>query len=440
MITRRPGFVLLACTGLLVVSAGSALGQTRASLIEQARSEFSESAGMALLLTAVSGDLGGVDSLWTVATHDIAATLLRSNNAELATLWVRLSVRHGSEWPIDSGWFEPAVVALYQQVASLVAEPDPAVPATTRWQFPATLDPTATGNVRVTAADQGIAVDVTVVGGGTGSGALELRPGSYEILATAQGFDTVRVIREVLPGTTTVLAVELRPVLAEGAEQRVLGSLVRIERDAQASTCATGFVADEDGWILTAYDAVRGPDPLFVSRLGNLAVRYEAVLRDFDEAKNLAVLKLPVDGLPPLVPGSQDATGPSTWTPHFVRCGPPAVVATPLSPGISDTGPLLFASPTPAAALGAPIIDRQGGLVGVVVDDVVGLRAAQIGDLVERARRRLADEQVVASGGGGSWKWMAGGLVVAGGVFAALSGGDGGDGSPAPGTITVTVP
>ena len=58
-------------------------------------------------------------------------------------------------------------------------------------------------------------VEVKGVGPITLGGGIPLNPGSYEINASASGYDSLRATREVLPGITTVVELHLRSTLAQ---------------------------------------------------------------------------------------------------------------------------------------------------------------------------------------------------------------------------------
>jgi len=121
----------------------------------------------------------------------------------------------------DTVQFLPKVVAAYRSARDFVlstrAPTDTA--AATTWLWPAQETGERVGRIQVAAAAMGVPVRVDVKGVGPigAGGSIPLNPGSYQISASAAGYDSMQVTREVLPGVTTVLEFHLRSALAQVA-------------------------------------------------------------------------------------------------------------------------------------------------------------------------------------------------------------------------------
>ena len=91
--------------------------------------------------------------------------------------------------------------------------------ATTTWLWPAPDTRVRTGRLQIAGSNLAapLRIDVRGVGPIGPGGSVPLNPGSYQISAAAAGYDSVRVMREVLPGVTTVLEFHLRSALAQVA-------------------------------------------------------------------------------------------------------------------------------------------------------------------------------------------------------------------------------
>lgn len=447
-------FVRAATAGILLIPLATPVEaqESRADLVEAARNEFDVGTKMELLTRAADPGLAPLDSLWAVAVYDLAAALMEQNQGELASLWLRWGARHGM-WPIDRSWYAPAVVRAYDEAvpAGIPGEPADDPRTSTSWRWPDELDAGASGVVEAGSADPAVPVSVDVRDGGTiaPDGALSLDPGTYELVAYAEGYDTTRVTREVLPGATTVLRFDLAPLLPDDVVAGVSNSLVRIRylRGGQ-QVCTSGLIARPSGLVLTSYDPLRGVTGLEVVRSGNVYGGVAIAASDPD--RNLAVLRFGARDLPVLPTATDVGADQYVWSVHHPGCAGATSARSQLAAWDPSGGAAPLAEPLPSDALGAPVVDRDGSLLGVVVgpDEVAPLTLA--GDLLDEAVADLVasetGEQVSAAGGGGGFPvmWVGAGAAAVGVAALLLGGGggdgDGGGGGDGTGGIVVTFP
>lgn len=195
---------------LTVTSAVSA--QSRAELIRDgiAASElgFSEQEALRLLTAGVDPALGPPDVFWRDGVRAIARIHLQNRRDGLAGTWLRWAAR------LDPDLSAPAnsmVAGPLRAARDSVARVAGDSLAPTRWIWSAQAGATdGTGGLRVNAPVLSVPVRVLVIGVGV-LGATEetLEAGTYAIEASADGYATTRITREILPGVTTVVDLNL---------------------------------------------------------------------------------------------------------------------------------------------------------------------------------------------------------------------------------------
>jgi hypothetical protein len=191
----------------------------RDSLVARAFSEFDAARRVPLLVTALDPGLGPPRGAWSAGVQLLAQTLIEEGQESAAAVWLRWAIRRSAEFQPDTVQFLPQVLAAYRAAQEFVGRTrTPGDTATvTSWLWPA--QGIAETNGRIQAATAPLAVPVQVLVKGLGQllpgASASVAPGSYEIRASAAGYDSVRVTREVLPGVTTVLELHLRAELAQ---------------------------------------------------------------------------------------------------------------------------------------------------------------------------------------------------------------------------------
>ena len=212
---RRSGLVLL----LSVAGAASLRGQDpRDALVQRAFNEFDPGRRAQILVSALNPTLGPPRGAWTVAVQLLAQTLIEDRKDSLAAVWLRWALRQAPDLQPDTVQFLPSVVAAIRAARAVVVQtksPQDSAAATT-WQWPAQETGATQGTLRATAAGL-VPVKAEIRGVGpidVGRG-IPLNPGSYAIIASASGYDSLWATREVLPGITTAVELRLRATLAQ---------------------------------------------------------------------------------------------------------------------------------------------------------------------------------------------------------------------------------
>lgn len=434
---------LLVLAFCLVPAAVSA--QDRAELVEQARSEFDVDRQIEMLWRAADPDAGPVDEVWNAAVHLLAQTLIEEGQADLARTWLLWGAAVDASFAIDTVNLLPNVVEAIRQSREEVAgrAADPAAEATWHWSDNFAIN--GDGGVEIVSmvpASATLTVDgAELTAGRAGS----LNPGTYEMVATADGYEEVRFTREVLPGVTTSLALDLIPSLPANLRGQVSRALVRVAITRGGETvCRTGFVASDDGMVVTGYEAVRDADAVVMTLMdgGNTFAGLTPVLED--SRQGLAVFKTEAPSTAALT--SDDDIPNNVWAFYISACGGEATVA---AAEIERRNMRLLRA-LPPAAWGAPIVDSDGTWLGLLAggNDVVAAR--RVGELLDRARSAVvaantleqSDQVAAVTGGGVPWKWVGAGVGVVGVAVAVLAGGgdDPGGGNDDTGGIIITLP
>ena len=207
---------------LSVVGAGSLRGQDpRDAMVARAFNEFDAARRVQLLMSALNPTAGPPRGAWPVGVQLLAQTLIEDGQDSVAGVWLRWAVRLAPDLQPDTLQFLPKVVVAYRSARDFVLStraPGDSTAATT-WLWPAQETGERVGRIQVAAAAMGVPVRVDVKGVGPigAGGSIPLNPGSYQISASAAGYDSMQVTREVLPGVTTVLEFHLRSALAQVA-------------------------------------------------------------------------------------------------------------------------------------------------------------------------------------------------------------------------------
>ncbi len=204
---------------LALLAAAPAHGQEgRAKFISgglEAYDNFQPDRALQLLSLGVDPSLGALDSLWGIGVQNLVQILLEQRQDSLAALWARWALRQAPAFVVDSVNFLPSVTETFQRARRSPADPRDLVVETT-WRWAAAPDLRAPGSVRAVPGRSDTKVRLLVVGFGVvqAGDSLALAPGSYRFEASADGYLSAEVTREVLPGVPTMLAFDLLPAEA----------------------------------------------------------------------------------------------------------------------------------------------------------------------------------------------------------------------------------
>jgi len=218
---RLQRFSWLALLLSLVARASVRAQDPRDAMVARAFNEFDAARRLELLMSALNPTAGPPRGAWPVGVQLLAQTLIEDGQDSVAGAWLRWAVRLSPDLQPDTVQFLPKVVTAYRAARDLVLStraPADSMTATT-WLWPAQATGERVGRIQVAAATLAVPVriDVTGVGPIGAGGSIPLSPGSYRITASASGYDSMQVTREVLPGVTTVLEFRLRSALARVA-------------------------------------------------------------------------------------------------------------------------------------------------------------------------------------------------------------------------------
>lgn len=410
---------------LVVVGASSAAAQEdRAQLIDQARITSDESLRRDLFVAAA--DPAVRDSLWAVAGFELAQIMLDLGDDDAARAWLRWVLRH-SDWEIDRAYFAPSLVSVYDQVAATTADEDQALSAvtSTEWRWPEAFTAEDPGRLEVLTDDADATLIVEVEGQDEleAGESVELAPGTYDLVVSADGYEPVRMAREILPGVETVLSLNLVPVLTEPVVQRLSESVLRLRYASGGAPVCANALSVGDGLAVTSLSALGGRTGFEVPIAGTQPLSAEVV--GTDPSRDLALIRVSyLDG--PSPSQADLLTQGYAWSVFRSGCAQEVEVArTRLAAAAPVDG-------LPSGAVGAPLVDRDGSVMGLIAVEGRISPIQGVHTLVEEAAGQLES-------GGFPTVWAAVGVAAVGGVAALLLGG-GDKGADDTGSVILTIP
>ncbi|MEJ2540949.1 MAG: hypothetical protein P8188_13420 [Gemmatimonadota bacterium] len=392
-----------------------------------------------------------LDSLSVLATYRLADRLVEAEHPSTSA-WLRWAARHGSAWPIPPQLFRPVVVQAYSDAAARVRrQPDPEFgDIRTAWSWPETADLNGDGELRVEAVGPAPDASVSLDGAALPEGGRLLPPGSYTLQVAAPGYESVELTREVLPGVTTAVTVELAPLLPPEAVTGARGSTVGVWSPSATGEVCTNGVRSAPGQVTTLLSRIDPEAPLTVTTPDGVFTGARVVRRD--PVEDLAVLQVAGvgDGPGTGVTTAEAVEGQYAWALSEKGCGPVEPSRTrlwALEPSAPGAGPIVAWRMDPALTepeVGAPVVDRSGALLGMATarDRMLSWSYAQaLLDQAIVAVQEPAEAQQPGEGGGFPWK-IAGGAGAAAllGVVLFSGGDDGGGGGSDSGTLVLRIP
>jgi hypothetical protein len=400
--TRGGVFVLvLVCLAFPAALQGQG---TRADMIQQAMAaydDFESERATALLWTALDPATGAPDGAWATGVQLMAQILIEEGEENFAEAWLRWAVRLWPELPVDRATFLPEVIAAIEVARSFVGSASAGDRVTrTRWDWPDRVSTADRGTLRIEPGAIPMRGEIQGVGEFPAGRSLTLAPGSYRIEASAEGYESAVVTREVLPGVTTSLVLDLAPIVVAEAElaDSVLPQAIRshalqrvarlsVHRFGAAPACAAGAIVSPDGLLLTTYRAIRGAERIEATLPDGQRLTEGITVAAYDVDDDVALLKLPATFTSPFRVTDEVEGGQFVWAVGYPGCG--AVTVEGMRMTAERGGVLQLSDTLPGEAQGGPIIDQAGRVVGLGSGAQTAVVAERADDQVETANANV---------------------------------------------------
>jgi len=165
-----------------------------------------------LLSRGLDPSAGPRDAAWSVGLHKLVDAVIAQGRRPLADVWLRWALRLEPELPFDSVNFASAVKEAFDAARAAVrASTQDQGLVVAAWEWGDPVGSPNQGALRIARGE--VELSARIEGGATLLPGVDrvLAPGSYTIIATAEGRLPARVTNEVLPGITTVLTFNLAP-------------------------------------------------------------------------------------------------------------------------------------------------------------------------------------------------------------------------------------
>jgi hypothetical protein len=402
--------VVGACAVVSLLLASSLRAQdTRAQLIRDATDaydNFETARAMQLLSVALNPAIGSPDEDWATGVQLLAQILIEEGSDSLANVWMRWAVRTDPNMPVDSITYLPEVINAYYAARSLVGtgtEGDVVTETSWDWSGSGTGD---LGSIRIVPTLP-VPLEVTSRDLGTfrAGEPIQLRPSSYHIAVSAEGYVGAEVVREVLPGVETVLRFNLQPfavadsVLYANAEAGALRQMGRVwvDRFGMDRDCGAGVLVGANGLFLTSYAAIRGGESVEVELASGERVGEGVQVAAYDVGDNVAVLKLPVTQGDSLSITTGPAEGQYVWGLGYPNCASPEVARLNISRWTNrPVGDLQLSDSLDFGPQGGPLIDQRGAVIGVMAGFSTAVPADRTMANLDQARRNIEQQQLMA--------------------------------------------
>jgi hypothetical protein len=389
-----------AVLSIVLGSSPAGAQESREALVSRAIGEFDPGRRLPDLVAAANPALGPPDSLWGFAVQFLTQTLIEERQTSLASTWARWATRLAPDLEVDTLQFLPDVAAVFGEAARSVVPEGAAVDsvAQTSWRWPARGTAGAFGQIEVGGTSTPVEVQVEVQGFGTvdlGDN-LTLEPGTYRLSAAADGYDTVRVTREVVPGVTTLLTFALRatrPVLAD--EEWVKRQLVRISPARLGDpTCGAGFFAGE-GLVVTTYQTIRGAERVDITTSD--ASESEAQVAAYDVGRDVAVLAVPVAWGDSLSAATEVTRRDVVWGFAYENCAAAVSAETEIDSWDAPLGTMVLTDSLKDSRQGGPLVNTRGEVVGLGIGPLSAVPVAAARDVLAEARQNLRARELLAA-------------------------------------------
>lgn len=215
---------------------------------------------------------------------------------------------------------------------------------------------------------------VTVTAVGVGVAQIEARSG------TVRSQSVIQVVPAV--NTPPALPDSVLPAAVVDATLPLVGRIEPSIFGASPACRVGGFVGPE--LLVTSYTAIRGADRLAVTLRSGRTID-NVLVATYDVNADVAILQVPGAGAGSLTPGSAPTTATRGWALGQPGCS--ATVPTPVQVAAGGSG---LDRQLGTGELGAPIVDRAGGLVAMGLGGTTARSIAALTPLINRARANAA--------------------------------------------------
>ncbi len=406
----RTGSVIAACAVVCCLPAVVAAQDTRTQLISeavQAYDNFETARAMQLLTVALNPAIGPTDNEWASGVQLLSQILIEEGNDSLANVWMRWAVRTAPTMRVDPVTYLPEVIQAHTAARSLVGAGSPGdVVTETTWDWSAS-GTSDLGSLRVVPSGLPAPFEVTIrsLGSIAAGEPLRLRPSTYHVIVSAEGYLGAEVDREVLPGVETILRFNLQPIAvadsvlyaeAEAAALRHLGR-VWVSRFGSERDCGAGMFVGAYGLFLTSYSAIRGGESVEVETSDGERISEGVRVASYNAAENIAVLHVPITRRDSLAVAEGPAEGQFVWSVGYPACTSPAVSRTTVARWPNrPVGNLQLADSVAFGPHGGALINQRGSVVGIISGYYAAVPADRTITRLTEARRNIQSQQLTA--------------------------------------------
>ncbi len=148
--------------------------------------------------------------------------------------------------------------------------------------------------------------------------------------------------------------------------------------------------------LLTTYLAIRGADSIVVVLPNAQRVTTGVRVAAYDAPSDLAVLHIPVQRTGDLSVGQDPNENDFVWVVGQPNCQTTQTRRTRIA-RVPSSGPLRLSQTFGRGQLGAPVINRDGAIVGLASGGASAIRATDVSSITNQARRNLASGSLLTA-------------------------------------------
>lgn len=309
------------------------------------------------------------EAIWAEGVQSLVQILEENGLPAEARVWARWAIRRVPGLSLTSLNLGAQARSLFETARAALAVDTLIGAGTARheWLWTPSAGPTAPGTIVLEILPEDVRGMAVVLGVGPSQpGGLPASAGVYDAVFAGPQFDSVRVRLEVLPGVTTRVTVTPALFVAVLADSELPPSIATTIATARVPVTATRFALPAScEWglrvgsrlILTTYRAVRGAASIDVGQAG------PTTIAQFDTAAGLVALGVAASRNDSLRAGGELSTGSNLW---LVGVGCEATAFTRVRIATTSGEWAVLEEPAPLDAVGSLVVDRTGGVIGVL--------------------------------------------------------------------------